>query len=156
MARRRPAEQRVTKPDPVHGSVDLAKFINRLMMGGKKSTARRAMYNALEMLEKEANRPGIEVFEQALRNAMPVLEVKPRRVGGATYQVPIEVRPERRNALAQRWLIDAARARSGRPVAERLYQELLEASRGGGAAVRRREDVHRMAEANRAFVHYRW
>ena len=156
MARRRPAEPRPIIPDPLHGSADLAKFINRLMIGGKKSTARRAMYLALEMLEKEANRPGIEVFEQALRNAMPALEVKPRRVGGATYQVPIEVRPERRNALAQRWLIDAARARSGRPVAERLYQELLEASRGGGAAVRRREDVHRMAEANRAFVHYRW
>lgn len=156
MARRRPAEPRPIIPDPVYGSADLAKFINRLMMGGKKSTARRAMYTALEMLEKEANRPGIEVFEQALRNAMPALEVKPRRVGGATYQVPIEVRPERRSALAHRWLIDAARARSGRPVAERLYQELLEASRGGGAAVRRREDVHRMAEANRAFVHYRW
>lgn len=114
------------------------------------------MYDALDLLEKEANRPGIEVFEQALRNAMPALEVKPRRVGGATYQVPVEVRPERRSALAQRWLIQAARARTGRPVAERLYLELLEASRGGGAAVRRREDAHRMAEANRAFVHYRW
>jgi small subunit ribosomal protein S7 len=156
MARRRPAELRPIIADPVYGSTDLAKFINRLMIGGKKSTARRAMYSALEMLEKEANRPGIEVFEQALRNAMPALEVKPRRVGGATYQVPIEVRPQRRSALAQRWLIEAARGRTGRPVAERLYQELLEASRGGGAAVRRREDVHRMAEANRAFVHYRW
>lgn len=156
MARRRPAEPRVVAPDPTHGSVDLAKFINRLMIGGKKSTARRVMYDALNMLEQEANRPGIEVFEQALRNAMPALEVKPRRVGGATYQVPVEVRPERRAALAQRWLIEAARARSGRPVAERLYLELLEASRGGGAAVRRREDAHRMAEANRAFVHYRW
>lgn len=143
-------------PDPVHGSTDLAKFINRLMIGGKKSTARKAMYDALDMLEKESNRPGIEVFELALRNAMPALEVKPRRVGGATYQVPIEVRPERRLALAQRWLIQAARARTGRPVAERLYQELLEASRGAGAAVRKREDGHRMAEANRAFVHYRW
>jgi small subunit ribosomal protein S7 len=156
MARRRPAEPRAITPDPVHGSADLAKFINRLMLGGKKSTARKAVYDALDMLEKESNRPGIEVFELALRNAMPALEVKPRRVGGATYQVPIEVRPERRLALAQRWLIQAARARTGRPVAERLYQELLEASRGGGAAVRKREDGHRMAEANRAFVHYRW
>lgn len=156
MARRRRAEQRAVTPDPVHGSVDLSKFINRLMIGGKKSTARRAMYDALEQLEQETNRPGIEVFEQALRNSMPALEVKPRRVGGATYQVPVEVRPERRQALAQRWLIQAARARSGRPIAERLFQELLEASRGGGAAVRRREDAHRMAEANRAFVHYRW
>ena len=156
MARRRPAEPRPVAPDPVHGSVDLAKFINRLMIGGKKSTARRVMYDALDMLEKEVNRPGIEVFEQALRNAMPALEVKPRRVGGATYQVPVEVRPERRSALAQRWLIQAARARSGRPAAERVYMELLEASRGGGAAVRKREDAHRMAEANRAFVHYRW
>jgi len=146
----------VITPDPVHGSTDLAKFINRLMIGGKKSTARKAMYDALDMLEKESNRPGIEVFELALRNAMPALEVTPRRVGGATYQVPIEVRPERRLALAQRWLIQAARARTGRPVAERLYQELLEASRGAGAAVRKREDGHRMAEANRAFVHYRW
>lgn len=143
-------------PDPIHGSVDLAKFINRLMLGGKKSTARRAMYDALDMLEKEAGRPGIEVFEQALRNSMPALEVKPRRVGGATYQVPVEVRPQRRAALAQRWLIQAARDRSGRPIAERLFQELLEASRGAGAAVRKREDAHRMAEANRAFVHYRW
>ena len=134
MARRRPAEPRTVAPDPVHGSVDLAKFINRLMIGGKKSTARRVMYQALDLLEQEANRPGIEVFEQALRNAMPALEVKPRRVGGATYQVPVEVRPQRRSALAQRWLIEAARARSGRPVAERLYLELLEASRGGGAA----------------------
>lgn len=156
MARRRPAEPRAVAPDPIHGSVDLAKFINRLMLGGKKSTARRAMYDALDMLEKEAGRPGIEVFEQALRNSMPALEVKPRRVGGATYQVPVEVRPQRRAALAQRWLIQAARDRSGRPIAERLFQELLEASRGAGAAVRKREDAHRMAEANRAFVHYRW
>ena len=156
MARRRPAEHRAITPDPIHGSSDLAKFINRLMHGGKKSTARRAVYDALDMLERETNRPGIEVFEQAIRNCMPALEVKPRRVGGATYQVPMEVRPERRSALAQRWLIDAARARAGRPVAERVYLELLEASRGGGTAVRRREDVHRMAEANRAFVHYRW
>jgi small subunit ribosomal protein S7 len=136
--------------------VELSRFINRIMVDGKKSVAQAAVYNALGRLETETNRSGVEVFDQAVRNAMPVLEVKPRRVGGATYQVPVEVRPERRSALAHRWLIIAARARQGRPVAEKLYQELLEASRGAGAAVRRREDVHRMAEANRAFVHFRW
>jgi small subunit ribosomal protein S7 len=156
MARRRRAQRRQIAPDPLYGSVELTRFINRLMIGGKKSVAQKAMYEALEKLEKETDRPGLEVFEQAVRNAMPALEVKPRRVGGATYQVPVEVRPERRGALAQRWLIIAARERSGSPIADRLYTELLEASRGGGVAVRRREDLHRMAEANRAFVHYRW
>ena len=126
------------------------------MIGGKKSVAQRAMYDALDKLEKETDRPGLEVFEQARRNAMPAREVKPRSVGGATYQGPVEVRPERRGALAQRWLIEAARDRSGRPIADRLYVEILDASRGTGVAVRRREDLHRMAEANRAFVHYRW
>ena len=156
MARRRRAQRRQIAPDPLYGSVELTRFINRLMIGGKKSVAQKAMYEALAKLEKETDRPGLEVFEQAVRNAMPALEVKPRRVGGATYQVPVEVRPERRGALAQRWLIIAARERSGSPIADRLYTELLEASRGGGVAVRRREDLHRMAEANRAFVHYRW
>ena len=156
MARRRRAQRREIAPDPLYGSVELTRFINRLMIGGKKSVAQKAMYECLEKLEKETDRPALEVFEQAVRNAMPALEVKPRRVGGATYQVPVEVRPERRGALAQRWLIIAARERSGSPIAERLYSELLEASRGGGVAVRRREDLHRMAEANRAFVHYRW
>ena len=134
----------------------MARFTNRLMMGGKKTVAQRAMYRALDLLENETNRPGLEVFEQAIRNVTPVLEVKPRRVGGATYQVPVEVRPGRRLSLAMRWLVTAARARSGRPIAERLFQELLDASRGQGAAARRREELHRMAEANRAFVHYRW
>jgi len=156
MARRRRAQRRQIAPDPLYGSVELTRFINRLMIGGKKSVAQKAMYDALAKLEKETDRPGLEVFEQAVRNAMPALEVKPRRVGGATYQVPVEVRPERRGALAQRWLIIAARERSGSPIADRLYTELLEASRGSGVAVRRREDLHRMAEANRAFVHYRW
>ena len=156
MSRRRRAQQREIAPDPKFGSAELAKFINRLMMGGKKSVARRAMYDALDRLESETNRPGLEVFQQAIRNATPTLEVKPRRVGGATYQVPVEVRPERRSALAHRWIIQAVRARSGRPVAERLYQELLEASRGQGTATRRREELHRMADANRAFAHYRW
>jgi small subunit ribosomal protein S7 len=156
MARRRRAQRRQIAPDPLYGSVELTRFINRLMIGGKKSVAQKAMYDALAKLEKETDMPGLEVFEKAVRNAMPALEVKPRRVGGATYQVPVEVRPERRGALAQRWLIIAARERSGSPIADRLYTELLEASRGGGVAVRRREDLHRMAEANRAFVHYRW
>jgi small subunit ribosomal protein S7 len=136
--------------------VELARFTNRLMMGGKKTVAQRAVYSALKMLETETSRPGLEVFEQAIRNATPMLEVKPRRVGGATYQVPTEVRPERRVSLAMRWLITAARARQGAPISRRLYDELLDASRGQGAAVRRREELHRMAEANRAFVHYRW
>ncbi|MFP6570799.1 MAG: 30S ribosomal protein S7 [Dehalococcoidia bacterium] len=156
MARRRRAERRVIDPDPRFGNVELARFTNRLMKGGKKTVAQRAVYSALEMLEKETNRPGLEVFEQAIRNATPMLEVKPRRVGGATYQVPTEVRPERRVSLAMRWLITAARARQGAPISRRLYNELLDASLGQGAAVRRREELHRMAEANRAFVHYRW
>jgi small subunit ribosomal protein S7 len=156
MARRRRAERRTIEPDPRFRSVDLARFTNRMMIGGKKTTAQRAVYGALELLEKETNRPGLEVFEQALRNATPAVEVKPRRVGGATYQVPVEVRSERRVSLAMRWLVDAARARSGRPVADKLFMEFLDASRGQGAAVRRREELHRMAEANRAFAHYRW
>ena len=114
------------------------------------------MYTAIEHAEREARRPGLEVFEQAIRNASPMLEVKSRRVGGATYQVPTDVRPERRLALSMRWIIGAARSRSGRPMAEGLAQELLEAARGQGAAVRRREELYRMAEANRAFAHYRW
>ena len=156
MARRRPAQPRPTHPDPKYGSVEVARFINTLMQRGKKSTARRIMCGAIGMLEKETNRPGPEVFEQAIRNCMPMLEVKPRRVGGATYQVPVEVRPQRRLALAQRWLIEAARGRGGKPMAEKLYAELLDASRGQGNAARRREELHRMAEANRAFAHYRW
>jgi small subunit ribosomal protein S7 len=126
------------------------------MFGGKKTTAQRIVYGALEKAEQEMHRPGIQIFEQAIKNTSPVLEVKSRRVGGATYQVPTEVRPTRRLALAMRWIIGAARARKGRPMYERLAQELLEASRGQGTAVKRREDLYRMAEANRAFAHYRW
>ena len=126
------------------------------MIGGKKSIAQRIIYQALDRLEEETHRPAQEVFEQAMRNVTPALEVKPRRVGGATYQVPVEVRAERRVALAMRWIIGSARTKSGAPMAERLYREFLEASRGQGVAVKRREDLHRMAEANRAFVHYRW
>ena len=134
----------------------VAGFINRVMTRGKKSTAQRIVYDALDIVEKENSRDPLETFNQAIRNATPQLEVKPRRVGGATYQVPIEVRSTRQLSLAMRWLLRASRARTGRPMAERLALELQEASRGQGAAVRRREEIHRMAEANRAFVHYRW
>ena len=156
MARRRRAEKREILPDPQYGNVELARFINKMMMRGKKTVAQRIVYQALEMLEQETHHGALEVFQQAMRNVSPALQVKPRRVGGATYQVPVEVRPERREALAMHWLIGSARARVGRPMAERLFQELLDASRGQGTAVKRREDLHRMAEANRAFVHYRW
>ena len=156
MSRRRPAVRRVIPPDPKYHNVELARFINRLMMKGKKTVAQRIVYQALSMLEQETHHEALEVFQEAMRNATPMLEVKARRVGGATYQVPIDVRPERRESLAMRWLITSARARTGKPMAERLFQELLDASRGQGAAAKRREDLHRMAEANRAFVHYRW
>lgn len=156
MARRRRAEKRIPPPDIKYGSVDLNLFINRIMLSGKKTTAQRIVYTALERVEQDSNRPGLEVFEQAIRNSTPMLEVKSRRVGGATYQVPTEVRPERRLALAMRWIIAAARNRGNRPTHESLASELLEAARNQGAAVRRREELHRMAEANRAFVHYRW
>ena len=156
MSRRRRAEKRKIAPDPKYQHRELSQFINKVMLNGKKTVAQRIVYTALEQAEREAHRPGIEVFEQAVRNSTPMVEVKSRRVGGATYQVPIEVRQERRLALSLRWIVNGARARSGRPMAERLAQELLEASRGQGAAVRRREDLYRMAEANRAFVHYRW
>ena len=156
MARRRRAIQRVIPPDPKYNSVYVASFINRVMTRGKKSTAQRIVYGALDIVEKENSRDPLETFNQAIRNATPQLEVKPRRVGGATYQVPIEVRSTRQLTLAMRWLLRASRARTGRPMAERLALELQDASRGQGAAVRRKEEIHRMAEANRAFVHYRW
>jgi len=156
MSRRRRAERREVAPDPQYGNEEISRFINRIMIGGKKSIAQKIMYQALAQLEEETHRPAVEVFQQAMRNVTPMLEVKPRRVGGATYQVPVEVRPERRVSLARRWIINSARSQTGAPMSQRLYRELLEASRGQGVAVKRREDLHRMAEANRAFVHYRW
>ena len=156
MARRRRAEKRNIPPDPKHGSVELGRFINKVMLNGKKTVAQRITYSALHEAGREVHRPGLEVFEQAIKNATPMLEVRSRRVGGATYQVPTEVRYERRNALAMRWIVAAARSRSGMPMAQRLARELLEAARGQGASVKRKEDLHRMAEANRAFAHYRW
>jgi len=131
-------------------------FINKMMIGGKKSTAERIVYAALSRMEEQAGRPALDIFDQAMRNATPAVEVKPRRVGGATYQVPVDIRAERRVSLAMRWLVRSARARRGRSMAEKLAGELMDASTGQGATVKRREDTHRMAEANRAFVHYRW
>ena len=156
MPRRRRPDRREITPDPRYGSDELARFINKVMLGGKKSVAQRAVYGALEIVENQARRPPLDIFQEALRNTTPMLQVKSRRVGGATYQVPLEVTPRRGVAMAMRWLISSARGRSGRPMSEKLAQEFLEASRGEGAAVKRREDLHRMAEANRAFAHYRW
>jgi len=156
MPRRGKVIRRRTLPDAKHNSVWLQMFVNKLMRSGKKSTAERIMYSALEIIEQRARRSPVEVFEQAIRNAMPILEVRPRRVGGATYQIPLEVRPERQVSLAMRWLLAAARARTGRPMAERLAAELMDAASGQGVTIKRRDDTHRMAEANRAFAHYRW
>ena len=142
--------------DPRYNSVELSRFINKIMMKGKKTVAQRIVYGALDMVEESTKRDPLEVFNQAMKNATPLLEVKPRRVGGATYQVPTELRANRSEALAIRWIIRSARARRGVPMVRKLAAELLDASRGEGAAVRRREELHRMAEANRAFVHYRW
>ena len=156
MPRRRRPDKREITPDPRYGSDELSRFINKVMMGGKKTTAQRIVYEAMDLLEKETQQSPLDVFRAAMQRATPQLEVKPRRVGGATYQVPIEVRSTRREAVGMRWLINSARARTGRPMSQRLYEELLDASRGQGAAVKRREDLHRMADANKAFVHYRW
>jgi len=156
MARRRQAPKRVIAPDGRYDSVNLAMFVNRLMKAGKKSVAYRIMYQAMDIIEERAKKPPLELFEQALSNVMPLVEVKPRRVGGATYQVPAEVSPERRTSLTMRWLLSAARARHGKTMAEKLASELLDAANNQGAAIKRREDTHRMAEANRAFAHYRW
>ncbi len=156
MSRRSRADKRETPPDPKFGSPIVTKFINNLMVDGKKSIAEKIFYDAIDLLEERSGQPGVQVFEQALNNAKPALEVKSRRVGGATYQVPIEVRPERRTALASRWLIGFARGRSEKSMAERLAGELLAASRGEGSTVKKKDDTHRMAEANKAFAHYRW
>ena len=156
MRRRSQAEKRETPPDPRFQSSTVTKFINNLMLDGKKSVAERIFYTAIEILEKRSDTSGLEAFEQALNNAKPALEVKSRRVGGATYQVPIEVRPDRRTALATRWLIGFARARSEKSMAERLAGEFLAASRGEGNTIKKKEDTHRMAAANKAFAHYRW
>jgi len=156
MPRRGNVEPRVVLPDPRYGSEMLQRFINKLMERGKKGTAERIVYTALEIIEERSGRDPLEVFNQAIINTRPAIEVKPRRVGGATYQVPVQVPDNRRESLAMRWLLQAAKARPGRSMAEKLANELLDAYNNTGAAVKRREDTHRMAEANKAFAHYRW
>ncbi|HHQ15175.1 MAG TPA: 30S ribosomal protein S7 [Chromatiales bacterium] len=158
MSRRSQAPRRINLPDPKHGSQMLAKFINMIMRDGKKSVAESIVYGALETIASRGSseEQALELLEQALENVKPAVEVKSRRVGGATYQVPIEVRPARRQTLAMRWVIDAARKRNEKSMSQRLANELLDASENRGAAVKKREDTHRMAEANKAFSHYRW
>lgn len=156
MPRRRIAARRQILPDPKHGSELLTKFINMMMEDGKKSVAERIIYKALDQVAEKKGAEPIELLEQAMENVRPAVEVKSRRVGGATYQVPVEVRPTRRNSLAMRWLIDAARKRSEKSMAQRLAGELMDAADSRGTAVKKKEDTHRMAEANKAFSHYRW
>ncbi len=156
MSRRHRAEKREIIPDPKFGDMVLTKFMNSIMKEGKKSAAERIVYGALDQMESKAKQNPIEMFHQALQNVMPALEVRSRRVGGATYQVPVEVRLDRRQALAIRWIISAARGRNENTMVERLSGELLDAVNNRGTAVKKREDTHRMAEANRAFSHYRW
>ena len=156
MPRRREVPKREVLPDPKFGNQDLSKFVNVLMTAGKKSVAERILYGALEQIVKKTGKDAIEVFNLALTNAKPQVEVKSRRVGGANYQVPVEVRPSRRMALSMRWLREAARKRGEKSMGMRLAGELIDASEGRGGAVKKREEVHRMAEANRAFAHYKW
>ena len=156
MPRRRVAARRAVLPDPKFGNVVLAKFMNHLMIDGKKSVAEKIVYGALNTIAERGNAEPLKAFEDALENIAPLVEGKSRRVGGATYQVPVEVRPDRRSALAMRWLVEYARARGEKSMALRLAGEILDASQGRGSAVKKREDVHRMAEANRAFSHYRF
>jgi small subunit ribosomal protein S7 len=156
MSRRSRSVKRLVLPDPIFGSDVVTKFVNNFMYDGKKSVAERIFYDAMKSIEEKTGQPGDNIFRQALSNAKPVLEVKSRRVGGATYQVPIEVRPERRQALAMRWLIQYSRARGEKTMADRLAAELIAASRNEGATIKKKDDTHRMAEANKAFAHYRW
>ena len=156
MPRRNAPVRREIVPDAVYGNRMISRFISKLMLSGKKSLAERIMYGAFRRIEQESKRNPVEIFDLAMRNVTPALEVKPRRVGGATYQVPVEIRGERRVSLAMRWLVGSARKRHGRSMVEKLAAELMEAAHNQGATVKRREDTHRMAEANRAFVHYRW
>jgi len=156
MPRKGPVAQRTPRPDVVYGSRLVSRLINVIMRRGKKSTAERIVYGALELIASRSGKDPLEVYEQALKQVLPELEVKPRRVGGATYQVPIEVQASRKLALGLRWMVASARARSGRSMEEKLAAEMMDASSGQGAAVKKREDTHRMAEANRAFAHYRW
>jgi len=156
MSRRRAAEKRDVLPDPKYGDVVVGKFMNSLMLAGKKSTAEGILYGAFDRIEARAKQDPVKVFHEALENVKPTVEVRSRRVGGATYQVPVEVRPDRRQALAIRWIIGISRKRGENTMTERLAGELMDAANSRGAAVKKREDTHRMAEANKAFSHYRW
>ena len=156
MPRRNRPERRIIRPDPRYSDQQVQILINKVMTRGKKSTAERVVYGAFDRIQENTGRDPVDTFRQAMRNVTPVLEVKPRRVGGTTYQVPVEIRAERRTALAMRWLLQGARGRGGHTMAERLASELLDAANNTGSAIKRRDDTHRMAEANRAFVHYRW
>ena len=156
MSRRKTAVKRPVLADARYDSQTVSKFINSLMYQGKKSTAERIFYGAMDLVESRTSQPGVNVFKQALSNIKPVVEVKSRRVGGATYQVPVEVRPERRTALAMRWLISFSRERNEKSMSEKLAAEIIAASKGEGNAIKKKEDTHRMADANKAFAHYRW
>ena len=156
MPRRAKVVRREISPDARYHSTLIAKFTNKVMRGGKKSIAERIIFNALQIIQEQTKRDPADLLEQAIRNITPLLQVKPRRVGGATYQVPVEVRADRGLSLAMRWLIASAKARGGRSMAEKLAAEVMDASQGQGASIKRRENLHKMAEANRAFVHYRW
>ena len=156
MSRRSKPERRIPSADPIYNSVDVSKFINRVMRRGKKSIAEKIFYSTITKVEERTNEKGLEIFQKALTNATPLLEVKARRIGGATYQVPIEVRPDRRQALGLRWLTAFSRARGEKTQAERLANEIMDAANNTGASVKRKEDMHKMAEANKAFAHYRF
>ena len=156
MSRRHRAEKRQINPDPKFGNMTVSKFMNYVMIDGKKAAAEKIVYGALDKIEAKTRRSPIDLFSEALENVTPSVEVRSRRVGGATYQVPVEVRPDRKIALAMRWIINAARARNETTMVDRLSGELMDAAQNRGAAVKKREDTHRMAEANRAFSHYRW
>ena len=156
MPRKGPAPKRQILPDPKFNSKVLARFINKIMLRGKRSLAERITYGALDIVAEKSGREAMDVFSQALSNAMPLVEVRPRRVGGATYQVPMEVRPDRRQAMAMRWLISFARTRAGKSMEEKLAYELIDAANNTGPTIKKREDTHKMAEANKAFAHYRW
>ncbi len=156
MPRKGPAKKRDIAPDPVYGSRLLTRLINRVLLSGKKSIAEKIVYGALDIIEQKTNRKGIDVFEEAMRNVMPIIEVKARRVGGSTYQVPVEVRSDRKVSLAMRWIVTYSRKRGGHTMTERLAAELLDAANNTGASIKKKEDGHKMAEANKAFAHYRW
>ena len=156
MSRRSKPAKRVPAPDPMYNSVDIAKFINRLMKRGKKSIAQKIFYSSMEKIQEKTKEEPIEVFKKALTNVTPLIEVKARRIGGSTYQVPVEVKPERGQALGSCWMIESARKRSGKSMVDKLTSEILDASNGSGASVKKREDTHKMAEANKAFAHYRY